>query len=159
MLATRRTDRGFAFAEFVDRHGSHCSIQESSLATEPAIWLGVQKDFEGRDATRMHLTQEMVADLLPLLHNFVASGELLPFVEALRRDGGWISVKEMMPPTEGADVANVIATDGWNVCEVYWHDVDGAWCAVNSSEPFRNMTHWQPLPPPPEELYVPRAGS
>jgi len=159
MLTIRRTDRNFAIAEFTDRSGSQCSIQESSLATEAAIWLGVQKDFQGRAATRMHLTEEMVADLLPLLHNFVASGELMPPIEALRRDGGWISVGEMMPPAHGDDVANVIATDGWNVCEVYWHDLDDAWYAEGSSEPFGNMTHWQPLPPPPSELFLPRRGS
>ena len=107
MLTIRRTDRNFAIAEFTDRSGSQCSIQESSLATEAAIWLGVQKDFQGRAATRMHLTEEMVADLLPLLHNFVASGELMPPIEALRRDGGWISVGEMMPPAHGDDVANL----------------------------------------------------
>ena len=88
-------DRGFLLANFVDRYGNRCSLQESSLATEGAIWLGVIKDSEGRDYAvidsagkvvehcgnpithpRMHLTQEMVKDLLPALQHFAKTGEL-----------------------------------------------------------------------------------
>lgn len=36
-----KTQRGFKTGSFVDRYGSKCSIQKSSLATEDAIWLGV----------------------------------------------------------------------------------------------------------------------
>lgn len=35
------TGRGFAIGEFDDLYGAKCSIQESSLADKPAIWLGV----------------------------------------------------------------------------------------------------------------------
>jgi hypothetical protein len=70
------TPRGFARGNFVDRYGSGCSIQESSLATERAIWLGVDIPFDGEPDTRMHLTIEMVQDLLPLLHRFVETGTL-----------------------------------------------------------------------------------
>jgi len=70
------TQRGFLRAEFRDRYNSKCSIQESSLATEHCLWLGVDIDFNGKDATRMHLTQDMVAELLPLLTAFVETGEL-----------------------------------------------------------------------------------
>lgn len=70
------TNRGFNRAEFTDRYGSECSIQESSLATEYALWLGVHKDFNGVESTRMHLTQEQVAELLPLLQRFVETGRL-----------------------------------------------------------------------------------
>ena len=35
------TNRGFVRGEFTDLYGAKCSIQESSLADEPAIWLGV----------------------------------------------------------------------------------------------------------------------
>jgi hypothetical protein len=38
----KTTARGFAIAEFVDRYDKKCAIQDSSLATEPAIWLGIQ---------------------------------------------------------------------------------------------------------------------
>lgn len=37
------TNRGFVIGEFEDLYGAKCSIQESSLAEEPAIWLGVHK--------------------------------------------------------------------------------------------------------------------
>lgn len=99
-----RTGRSFARLEFVDRYGASCSLQKSSLATEPAIWLGVNDaapKILAKDAaahgidpgdgtgwvsypvpagvlmtTRMHLTREQVAELLPHLQRFVDTGEL-----------------------------------------------------------------------------------
>ena len=96
--------RGFAYIEFIDRYGVKCSIQKSSLATDDAIWLGVDdaspKILASKAAefgiktvkttgwvsypvpkdvlltTRMHLTQEMVRDLLPALQRFADTGEL-----------------------------------------------------------------------------------
>ena len=35
-----QTDRGFARGDFIDHYGKHCSVQDSSLATEVCIWLG-----------------------------------------------------------------------------------------------------------------------
>jgi hypothetical protein len=87
------TSRGFLRGGFVDRYGNKCSIQESSLATEAAIWLGVSDPtpkvlVPGRGwqevplppetyiSSRMHLTQDMVAGLIPLLQHFVDTGEL-----------------------------------------------------------------------------------
>lgn len=69
-----RTERGFAISSFTDRYGAQCSLQKSSLAFEEAIWLGVD-EVEGKPA-RMHLTQEMVAALLPALTHFIETGEL-----------------------------------------------------------------------------------
>jgi hypothetical protein len=98
------SERGFAFAEFVDRYGAKCSIQKSSLAFEDCIWIGVDKvepmvmasraaEF-GLDpvektgwipypvpkdvllSSRMHLTREQVAALLPILQRFVETGEI-----------------------------------------------------------------------------------
>jgi hypothetical protein len=60
-----KTERGFAISSFEDRYGLQCSLQKSSLATEDAIWLGVDS-VDGKPA-RMHLTREMVANLLPAL--------------------------------------------------------------------------------------------
>jgi hypothetical protein len=93
-----KTARGFSCLTFADRNGEACSLQESSLATEPAIWLGVddarpmilastlRSDLTGwvnfpipddvSFTTRMHLTQDQVAALLPYLHQFVETGEL-----------------------------------------------------------------------------------
>ena len=74
------TDRGFAHAEFKDRYDAPCSIQKSSLAFEDCIWLGCDRakfDQQGRFCgARMHLTQEMAAELIPLLQKFVDTGEL-----------------------------------------------------------------------------------
>lgn len=78
MITLVPTERGFTRAEFMDRYGRTCSIQKSSLATEDAIWLGCDegRHVGGQCLARMHLTQEMVAALLPLLHRFVETGEL-----------------------------------------------------------------------------------
>ncbi len=88
------TKRGFMIGEFKDRNGYGCSLQESSLATEACIWLGVDdpnpKIFPGNNTgwhdyplpknvqctTRMHLTQAMVAKLLPALQHFAETGAL-----------------------------------------------------------------------------------
>lgn len=89
------TSRGFQIGVFLDRYDNTCSIQKSSLATEDCIWLGIDEPkltvFKDKDKgeyleaempdnfdvnSRMHLTREQVADLLPLLFNFVATGEL-----------------------------------------------------------------------------------
>lgn len=92
------TNRGFGNIEFKDRYGAECSIQKSSLATEDAIWFGVNNadpkimaskikaDGTGwvtydipKDVlltTRMHLTQDQVKVLLPILKVFADTGEL-----------------------------------------------------------------------------------
>lgn len=98
------TPRGFALIEFSDDYGVQCSLQKSSAATEPKVWFGVNDtapkilasqaaahgvqtsetcgwvDFPIPDvvelSTRMHLTREQVAELLPALSHFVATGEL-----------------------------------------------------------------------------------
>jgi hypothetical protein len=97
----RTTERGFAIAEFTDLYGAECSLQKSSLATEDAIWFGVTEpevsetgwhpDWPARARPvsaerlkalnfdvfgRMHLTQDMVRELLPALQHFAETGEL-----------------------------------------------------------------------------------
>ena len=100
-----KTERGFAISNFIDRYGSKCSLQKSSLATEDAIWFGVDDadpQIMAYDAkrlgipvdenvgwvkfeipkevllsTRMHLTQDMVKELLPTLQKFAETGELI----------------------------------------------------------------------------------
>lgn len=87
------TARGFMHLAFKDHYDIACSIQESSLATEAAIWLGCD-DANPRHCvpdkgwqpvampegtvtnTRMHLTQEQVKALLPALIHFAECGEL-----------------------------------------------------------------------------------
>lgn len=97
-MKRKKTSRGFALIEFLDRYESPCSLQKSSLATEDAIWLGVDnadpkimasQTAEGGTGwvkyhipaevsltTRMHLTRKQVAKLLPHLQKFVETGEI-----------------------------------------------------------------------------------
>lgn len=92
------TGRGFGIYNFEDSNCRSCSIQESSSAEEPKLWLGcneidlkhfipkvgwVEVDLTTSQEnevyianTRMHLTREQVAELLPLLQAFVETGEL-----------------------------------------------------------------------------------
>lgn len=63
------TERGFTIYQWLDRYGVPCSLQKSSLAFEECVWLGAGHE-------RMHLTQAQVKALLPLLENFVKTGEL-----------------------------------------------------------------------------------
>ncbi len=69
-MEVKHTSRGFAIVNFKDHYGLHCSLQKSSLADQDAIWLG------GNGADRMHLTQDHVAALLPILQRFVETGEI-----------------------------------------------------------------------------------
>lgn len=103
-MKVSKTERGFATIEFLDRYGYVCIIQKSSLATEDAIWFGIQDACPqimasealaaGIDTdettgwvpypmpknvlltTRMHLTRELVAELMPILQRFVDTGEV-----------------------------------------------------------------------------------
>lgn len=68
-IILKETERGFRRGEFTDRYGNKCSIQESSLATEPAIWIG-------RNKARAHITMQQAKDLLPLLQHFAEKGYL-----------------------------------------------------------------------------------
>lgn len=100
----KKTNRGFDISEFTDDYGLQCSIQKSSSAEDDKIWFGVndadpmilasRAHKHGVDTTettgwvkfpvpddvlmhtRMHLTREMVAELLPTLQKFVETGEL-----------------------------------------------------------------------------------
>ena len=78
MIEIKQTLRGFLVGEFKDRYGAECTIQESSLATEACIWLGVNTDHNGEAVQfgRMHLTQEMARELIPILRHFARTGSL-----------------------------------------------------------------------------------
>lgn len=107
-LKYRWTKRRFPYVKFSDLYGAECSIQLSSLASDNAIWFGVDDanpQIMARDAhrlgldyllhdgperlngwvdyhilpevqltTRMHLTQEQVKALLPILQFFAEHG-------------------------------------------------------------------------------------
>lgn len=92
------TNRNFGIIEFEDLYGDGCEIQKSSLADTDAIWFGIadanpqimaSKTKEGgtgwvdyeipKDvllSTRMHLSQEQVKELLPILQHFADTGDL-----------------------------------------------------------------------------------
>ena len=77
---TKTTSRGFAFVEFSDLYGAKCSLQESSLATDNAIWLGCDHetihDVTGeRCGARMHLNEKQVRALIYHLQTWLDTGE------------------------------------------------------------------------------------
>lgn len=90
-----RNQRGFEKGKFKDSYNNECSIQKSSAAMDDFIWLGIDKPkltvFENENMgkyietvlpktwmvdSRMHLSREQVAELLPILKKFVDTGEL-----------------------------------------------------------------------------------
>ena len=97
-MQDEKTQRGFDITNFKDRYGAGCSLQKSSLAFEECIWLGVDyanplllanKEHDTDKVwikypipdeviltTRMHLTQDMVKELLPYLQKFAETGEI-----------------------------------------------------------------------------------
>lgn len=97
-LEIKKTERGWDYIEFKDRYEQTCSIQKSSLAFENAIWFGLndaEPQIMAKDTpqggtgwvpysipdevilhTRMHLTQEQVKELLPILEKFAETGEI-----------------------------------------------------------------------------------
>lgn len=84
-METKTTQRGFDYKEFEDSKGVKCSIQQSSIATEEAIWFGC-------DDIPVRFTREQVAELLPTLQQFVLTGELETEKEVEKR--GFIATKK-----------------------------------------------------------------
>lgn len=105
MITWSLTARFFRIGTFKDRYKKECSIQESSLAEDHCVWLGIDNadpqimaadaiklglDTKGQTTgwmpyplpeevtfnTRMHLTQEMAEELIPILTYFVKTGYL-----------------------------------------------------------------------------------
>ena len=77
-----KTSRGFDLVTFKDRYDQPCSLQKSSIATEDCIWFGIheQIDLYTKEVVgpgqRMHLSQDQVKELLPLLQRFIDTGEI-----------------------------------------------------------------------------------
>lgn len=90
---TGYTQRGFARVEFKDINNISCSLQQSSLATDDAIWLGCNEantqyfvPYEGWKPvpipsnqgvvanTRMHLNREGVEALIVSLQRWLKKG-------------------------------------------------------------------------------------
>jgi len=92
-MKIEKTTRNFEIIKFTDEFNVKCSLQKSSLATEDSIWFGcndanprvlikeqgwqpIKMPSEYLADTRMHLTREQVAELLPHLEAFVKTGDL-----------------------------------------------------------------------------------
>lgn len=70
--------RGLLGATFRDLNGRECSIQESSVATQPCLWIGVDRKPETvvEGGCRMHIGRQMAAALVDVLRRFAETGEL-----------------------------------------------------------------------------------
>lgn len=81
-MRTKKTERGFRVATFADLYGKECSIQESSLASPPALWLGCDTGSHhhvtGQCSARMHLDRKLARKLIVMLERFVEKGTLAP---------------------------------------------------------------------------------
>ncbi len=68
MIIEQTTNRGFVRLEFSDLYEKNCSIQESSLATDEAIWLGCNEGTHTDNVclARMHLNKEQIEMLIPI---------------------------------------------------------------------------------------------
>lgn len=86
-----RTARGFERIDFRDQYGIECSLQQSSLASPPCVWLGCN-DADPRVLlpgkgwtqiempsgyiadTRMHLNRKQVKALVARLNRWLEAG-------------------------------------------------------------------------------------
>ena len=68
-MRLKKTERGFRIREFRDLYRHECSMQESSLAFQPAVWLGVGD-------SRMHLDRRMAKRIGQYLLNFARQGDM-----------------------------------------------------------------------------------
>lgn len=73
------TPRGFARVDFADLYGEACSLQQSSLATKRAIWLGCERETihhvtKQPCGARMHLDRKLVRQLVIRLNRWLEKG-------------------------------------------------------------------------------------
>lgn len=94
----RKTNRGFTLITFEDIYSNKCSIQKSSLASESALWIGIDRatpkmlasdlrtDLKGwvdypmpegvYIQTRMHINIEQAKEIIEVLQLFVKTGDI-----------------------------------------------------------------------------------
>lgn len=77
----KKTPRNFEYVEFRDITGEQCSIQQSSTSNVDAIWLGcehetIHKVTGQKCGARMHLSFDLVMELIPLLQHWVKTKQL-----------------------------------------------------------------------------------
>ncbi len=69
------TGRGFEFyANFRDRYGSRVRVQQSSLATEPCVWIFAD-DNDQIPEPSPHLTADMARTVIEALEDFIKWAE------------------------------------------------------------------------------------
>lgn len=71
-MIVNKLEKGLSFAIFYDINDKLCSIQESSLATESGLWLGL----DSKEEKRMLISQKTAKDLIPILKLFGETGEI-----------------------------------------------------------------------------------
>lgn len=64
------TVRNFGIGKFKDAKHQPCSIQESSRADEPHLWLGCDED-------RMEINRKTAKQLVKLLNRFIRTGRIV----------------------------------------------------------------------------------
>jgi len=85
-MAIGRTDRGFAYFEFLDAYGQQCSLAQSPAIDEQSIHafdypgtsfvcLGVDYGLNDGNCARMHLSRDQVEGLIALLQQWLQTGE------------------------------------------------------------------------------------
>jgi hypothetical protein len=108
--------------------------------------------------TEDNINYDKRRDEIYFTHRWVGAYEMA--ISALREQPRWINVKERLPEESGRYLAlqgyTLARLLSWTHCydgfeehlkgREVWYDYDSEWgeCEV------RNITHWMPLPPPPE---------
>lgn len=75
-LFKTKSEKGFDMYDFMDTSDQECSLQKSSDAITPKIWLGVDYSPHTQKQARMHLDQLQAKALIPILQRFVDTGEI-----------------------------------------------------------------------------------
>lgn len=148
MVKLKQTKRGQLRADFRDRYGALCSLQESSIPGEDCIWVGVDVNFEGDEVRhgRMHLTRDMARGLIPILRHFARRGLVgVDVMEDPYQVGAWVvGVGEDNRGVEGRIIraspgktltvqdARRAGPEGQIVC--VWETVDLIWEPIETPE-------------------------
>ncbi|HBN1883945.1 TPA: DUF551 domain-containing protein [Escherichia coli] len=129
-------------------------IALASLEAEPVAWkvTFTQIDREYNTFTGMYTDKAEVERWVQLHKACNFRADITPLYTAQPAPvtpDGWISCSERMPK----GYADVLVTDGEHV-EVKWWDESGywnSWTELNSDIFADEITHWMPLPEPPQE--------
>ncbi|HFR5723140.1 TPA: DUF551 domain-containing protein [Escherichia coli] len=130
-------------------------IALASLEAEPVAWkvTFTQIDREYNTFTGMYSDKAEVERWVRLHKACNFRADITPLYTAKPvpvTPDGWISCSERMPK----GYADVLVTDGEHV-EVKWWDESGywnSWTELNSDIFADEITHWMPLPKPPQEV-------